>query len=207
MGLGHIDRMDWFSAEAGLSQHKSAVAGTDAVDAALLDRTRPVLDRMDPLDADLLECYFVRGCRQTDLAYLFGCSQATISHRIQAALRRLRLHMTLLEVDEDLLEADLRALPQPPADGHGRRRGPIRVDVMMSYWRGGNQSEAGRDYGLVQSTVSRIVLSGIRILDEAAAAGHPRTAAYAALYRRMQKARVCVLWGRPGRLGMRRRVL
>jgi hypothetical protein len=204
--VGVCEPVELFTNEQALSAHKSATLGTDAVDAALLARLLPLLDQLHPMDADLVELYYVRGCRQTDLAYMFGWSQPGIWYRIHRGVQRLQLLLMRQEIDEDLMWRDLDALPRPlPSTRGGRRHPALDVALLQEYWWTHSQILTGRALGYSQGWVRLRLIWWIRVMDAATKDGHPRTAQYAALFRYMIANRLLlhgINW-KPGHLSRR----
>jgi len=72
-----------------------------------LDKIKAVLDRLPKREADLIRLYYFRGKRQTDIAEIFGITQAAVSYRLQRALKRIRFLVEIPEVTNAQIFKDL----------------------------------------------------------------------------------------------------
>lgn len=66
------------------------------------------LQFLPPREADIIELYFCRRKRQSDIADMFGITQAAVSYRIDRSCKRLRFILGLPQVTEEDMERDLK---------------------------------------------------------------------------------------------------
>lgn len=107
---------------------------SEAEDAPTEDRygladLQPWLDRIPPLEADIVELT-LRGCRQADLATIFDFTQAGISYRLHKAIGRLQFERELENYpSREDMERDLR----PIKDIHRKKHGSD-LDALLIYY-------------------------------------------------------------------------
>jgi DNA-directed RNA polymerase specialized sigma24 family protein len=70
-------------------------------------RIQPLLDRIPEREADLIYLYFIQRKRQLDIATIFGITQAAVSYRLERGLQRIRFLLSIPQVTEEELRADL----------------------------------------------------------------------------------------------------
>lgn len=147
-----IDRIasDYESPVGSLSSHRSDQ------DERLLARLRATIERLDPADADLLELYYLRGCRQRDIAQLFGVTQPTICSRLQTATERLRLALAVPVLDESEVRRDVAGVLDV-----------LSTDILVRYLRTGNQTWVARELGRRQQLVRHRLIRARARLDAA----------------------------------------
>src|SRR5882672_4357831 len=61
--------------------------------AKFLDRLRSFIERVPPLEQDVIDLYFFRNKRQEVIASILGISQQAVSHRMYSAFRRITFMM------------------------------------------------------------------------------------------------------------------
>lgn len=66
-----------------------------------LDKIRDVLDRLPDRETDLIRLYFFRNKKQTDIAEIFGITQAAVSYRIKRALSRIRFLVDMPDLNKN----------------------------------------------------------------------------------------------------------
>ena len=82
--------------------------------ARYLERIRPLLDRIPPIERDVLSLYYFQGKRQDVIGRLLGLSQQAVSHRLHAAHRRIIFMLQQVDVTPEQMAVDLLALlPNP----------------------------------------------------------------------------------------------
>ena len=78
-----------------------------------LDLIQEVFDRLPPREADLIELYYFKGKKQTDIARIFNLTQAAISYRLKRAISRIHFLIEMPVVTtEDLYDQLLDILPE-----------------------------------------------------------------------------------------------
>lgn len=73
----------------------------------------PHLDRLTPQDADILELRFLRGMHQEQIGRIFGIVQSSVSRRITALCKLVRVISSLPAIDAAQAERDLHDLMAP----------------------------------------------------------------------------------------------
>jgi len=121
-------------------------------------RVEPLLDRIPEREADLIFLYFIQKKRQADIATIFGVTQAAISYRLDRGLQRIRFLLSIPQVTEDELRADLpKAFSQQ-----------IDVDILVGMWETTCQSEVASKLGLTQGRVRHRFFKAVKTLEKAA---------------------------------------
>lgn len=77
-----------------------------------LDRIKGLLDRLPPLEADILYLYYFlpNKKRQTDIADIFQITQAAVSYRLKRGLQRINFLLRTPEFDTEVLLEDMREI-------------------------------------------------------------------------------------------------
>lgn len=75
---------------------------------AHLKEVKAVLDRLPEDEADILEQYFFRGKKQTNIAEIFNKTQAAVSYNIKRALQRVRFLVNMPDADKHDVYDDLK---------------------------------------------------------------------------------------------------
>jgi predicted XRE-type DNA-binding protein len=66
-----------------------------------IDKIRSVLDRLPDRETDLIRLYFFMNKKQTDIAEIFGITQAAVSYRIKRALDRIKFLVDMPDLGKD----------------------------------------------------------------------------------------------------------
>jgi len=129
-----------------------------------ISRIKDVLDFIPQWEADLIEMFFFRQMRQTDIAHIFKVSQPTVCYRLQRAAMRIQFILNVPPISEDDLMQDIRD------------SGADEFDAQVIYYmvKTTCQSEAALQIGSTQSMVRHRFLQFILRLDE----NHPCTEKY-----------------------------
>lgn len=106
------------------------------------NRIKPLLDRLPPREADLIELYYGKRKRQTDLAAIFNVTQAAISYRLDRGIQRIRFLLSVPELSDPKIRKDLSRLFEP-----------TDVNVLVGMWQTTCQSEVASRLGLTQARV------------------------------------------------------
>ena len=78
-----------------------------------LNKIRDVLNRLPDRETDLIKLYFFRDKKQTDIAEIFGITQAAVSYRIKRALSRIRFLVDMPNLDKfDVYEILIDIMPE-----------------------------------------------------------------------------------------------
>lgn len=172
-------------------------------------RIAPLLDRIPPIEADYIELSYVRGKSQRDIATIFGVTQQAVSYRLERAIDRIKYLLSIPQVTEEELRADLseilptevpctlcarpkkrksKAPPALPAPGQVCRvcrdtRGYlIDVAIMTGMWRTTCQSAVAEDLNISQDRVRRRYDAAVAIIEQAAERD-PKRLSYSRLFR------------------------
>lgn len=121
-------------------------------------RVEALLDRIPEREADLIFLYYILKKRQADIAAIFEVTQAAISYRLDRGLQRIKFLLSIPEVTEDDLRADLpEILPQQ-----------IDVDILIGMWQTTCQSEVASKLGLTQGRVRHRFFKAVKVIEDAA---------------------------------------
>lgn len=150
----------------------------------------PLLDRIPDKEADFIYLYFIQRKRQLDIATIFGITQAAVSYRLERGIQRIRFLLSILQITEEELRADLpevfpTSFPCPKcSSGKGAVKAASRtadcsvcagtgtflidVSILVGMWRTTCQSEVAKTLGLTQGRVRHRFFKAVEILREAA---------------------------------------
>lgn len=120
-------------------------------------RIRPLLDRIPQREADLIYLYYIQKKRQADIAEIFGVTQAAISYRLDRGLQRIKFLLSIPQVTEEELRADLADIFMA-----------IDVDILVGMWQTTCQSEVATQLGLTQGRVRHRFFKSVSLLKDAA---------------------------------------
>jgi len=123
-------------------------------DARFLDRLYTFLDRIPPLERDVIELYFYKNKRQETIARMLHLSQQTVSHRMYSAFRRIIFMMEQPEVTGLRMRADLKALLP----------NPFTVNVLCDFALTSSQTTTAKNLGVIQQRVYRHLNAAMRRL-------------------------------------------
>ncbi len=149
-------------------------------------RIVPLLDRIPSKEADLIYLYFIQRKRQLDIATIFGITQAAVSYRLERGIQRIKFLISIPQVTEEELRADLPAIfptlsPCPKCEGSPNKAIPtcpvcegegsmlIDVAILVGMWRTTCQSEVANRLGLTQGRVRHRFFKAVEALQVAAA--------------------------------------
>lgn len=126
-----------------------------------------VLDKLPPIEADMVWLWF-HGKGQTDIATIFGMTQAAVSYRIMRATKRLQyfIQVQSLFTPEDI-ERDLR--------------GEIRdldVEILKVSWMCTSQTVTAKTLGMSQGRVRHRLFKCVRFTLPKIAAEDPKLEVY-----------------------------
>lgn len=116
-----------------------------------------LLGGLPPMEADIVRLYYFFGKRQTDIAEIFGFTQAAISYRLKRATARIRFLLEMPDLDINVLRRDLQqVLSVQDAE--------IFVQMALSTC----QSEVAQVLQISQGMVRHRFLKRLRVLSVAA---------------------------------------
>ncbi|MCB9584567.1 MAG: hypothetical protein H6718_04185 [Polyangiaceae bacterium] len=121
-------------------------------------KIEPLLDRLPEREADIVQLYFQLGKKQSEIAGVFGITQAAVSYRLQRAVRRLKFYVDMPTFDPQELRADLMTvIPETPI-----------VDVLVSIADTSCQSATAEELRVTQGSVRARLMTGTRRLKKIA---------------------------------------
>lgn len=105
-----------FSIEDGLAFMNSTSERVSEATARQIEKVRKILDILPAREADILELYYFNGLRQMHIANIFGCSQPTVSYRLQRATARILFLLRLPDIEEDEIRGTLSEVLEDDLD-------------------------------------------------------------------------------------------
>lgn len=72
-----------------------------------LEKIKAVMDLLPDRETDLVDLYFFKGKKQTDIAEVFDITQAAVSYRLKRAMQRIRFLVELPDATKDDVYEDL----------------------------------------------------------------------------------------------------
>jgi len=125
--------------------------------AAKIAQLEPMLKRLPKREQDLLFMHFIMKKKQTELGLIFNRTQASISYRINKAVRRLQFLFSIPVVSEQDIERDLSPVFE-------------RKDIliMVGMFQHTCQTQVARDLGENQCYIRHRFHKNIRILEQRA---------------------------------------
>lgn len=111
-----------------------------------LERLESVIEhmgRISPVEADMIELHILKGVPQSSLGKIFGYTQPNIHYRVNRAMERLRVLLTIPVFTEAYLQENLSRYFSDKKD--------IRVMVLLYLYS--SQSHAAREIGESQGKV------------------------------------------------------
>jgi predicted transcriptional regulator len=124
--------------------------------ARFLDRVQPLLDRVPPVERDVVELYYWAGKKQDVIGRLLGLSQQAVSHRLHSAYRRIIFMLQQQEVAPGQMATDLRRLI-PNA---------FTVKVLCDFAATSSQTVTAKRLGVPQQRICWHLNAGLKVLRE-----------------------------------------
>lgn len=81
-------------------------------------KVKQIMDELPAFEADIVELYYFRDRKQTEIAKLFRVRQPTIHYRLRKASERIRFILDMPDVDPDKMRADLEKVLDDPVNVH-----------------------------------------------------------------------------------------
>jgi DNA-directed RNA polymerase specialized sigma24 family protein len=144
-------------------------------------RIAPLLDRIPDREADLIFLYFIEKKRQADIATIFGVTQAAISYRLDRGIQRLKFLLSIPQMTEEELRADLPEIFPTRLDcpncehaaGNclicmGSKQILVDVEILVGMWMTTCQSEVASKLGLTQGRVRHRFFKAVQTLEDMA---------------------------------------
>lgn len=124
--------------------------------ARFLDRLRALLERIPPVERDIIELHFFKGKTQEMIARLLGVTQQAVSHRMYTAFRRITFMLEQPDVSRDQMHADLTVMIT----------NPTTVAVLCDFALTSSQTATARNVGLPQQRVNWHLMAGMKALQQ-----------------------------------------
>lgn len=141
-----------FALEDGMAYMASIFTEPTDEDLAQIEAIRELMESLPPREADFVDLYYFKRKKQTEIAFIFDCSQPTVCYRLQRATSRIQFLLQLPQVSESDLLLDMRAFLSDPQD----------VRIMHLMWQTTCQSEAAKELGVSQGLVRHRFLRSIK---------------------------------------------
>lgn len=141
-----------YALEDGMAYMASIFTEPTDEDLAQIEAIQGLMDSLPPREADFVDLYYFKRKKQTEIAYIFGCSQPTVCYRLQRATSRIQFLLQLPQVAEEDLLRDMGLFLPDPQD----------VRIMHLMWRTTCQSEAAKELGVSQGLVRHRFLRTIK---------------------------------------------
>lgn len=119
-----------------------------------LDRIHAVLNRLPDREADLVRLYFFKNKKQTDIAEIFGITQAAVSYRLNRAAARLRFLIEMPNIEK----AEVNKMLEDAFPAH------MDVRVFSEMYDSTCQSEVAGILEITQGMVRHRFIKGLRQL-------------------------------------------
>lgn len=124
-----------------------------------LPRLRAMLDRIPPVERDVIELYYFHDKKQDVIARMLNLSQQAVSHRLHSAYRRIIFMLEQPEVDPVQMQRDLSALIA----------NEFTVRVLCDFATTSSQTVTARRLGVPQQRICWHLNAGLKVLSESAA--------------------------------------
>lgn len=122
------------------------------------NQVKPLLDKIPDREADIVFMYYILKKKQADIAEIFGVTQAAISYRLDRGIQRIRFLLSIPQVTEEEMRADLPRVFQD-----------IDVNILIGMWQTTCQSEVASRLGLTQGRVRHRFFVAVKQLEKKAA--------------------------------------
>jgi predicted transcriptional regulator len=121
-----------------------------------LTRLRLLLDRIPPVERDVIELYYFHDKRQDVIARMLHLSQQAVSHRLHSAYRRITFLLEQPEVSAPQMQRDLTALLP----------NTFTVRVFCDFAVTSSQTVTARRLGVPQQRICWHLNAGLKVLRE-----------------------------------------
>jgi DNA-directed RNA polymerase specialized sigma24 family protein len=119
-----------------------------------VNQIREIMELLPPREADFIDLYFFKRCKQTDIATIFAVSQPTVCYRLQRATARIQFLLNLPSVEEDQMVQDLSQVLSDDLD----------VKIMVLMHKTTCQSEVAKELDVSQGLVRHRFIRSIEKL-------------------------------------------
>jgi hypothetical protein len=113
----------------------------------------PLLERLPELEADFVFLYFQANKKQSDIAKIFGCTQAAVSYRLKKAVRRIKFLLSIPKYTEEEMRGDL-----------GLIMNELDVEILVGMYQTTCQSWVADRLGLSQGLVRHRFFKNLGLL-------------------------------------------
>jgi DNA-directed RNA polymerase specialized sigma24 family protein len=120
------------------------------------NQVKPLLDKIPDREADIVYLYFILKKKQADIAEIFGVTQAAISYRLDRGIQRIRFLLSIPQLTEEEMRADLPNVPFKEID----------VNILVGMWETTCQSEVASRLGLTQGRVRHRFFVAVKALEK-----------------------------------------
>lgn len=141
-----------FSVEDGMAYMASIFTEPTDDDLEKIEVIRGIMESLPAREADFVDLYYFKRKKQTEIAFIFDCSQPTVCYRLQRATARIQFLLQLPRVEEAALLRDMRAFLKDDLD----------VQIMHLMWQTTCQSEAAKRLGVSQGLVRHRFMRSIK---------------------------------------------
>jgi len=148
ISLDPMEMENCFSTDDAL-QHKTVSFFNDLK----VDSVRDLMAKLPDLEADFVYLYFEANKKQSDIAEIFGCTQAAVSYRLKKAVKRIQFLLSLPQVTEAEMIQDLKKIMSI-----------TDVDILMGMYHTTCQSWVAENLGLSQGLVRHRFFKSIKAL-------------------------------------------
>ncbi len=124
--------------------------------AKFLDRVRALLDRIPPVERDVVELYYWGNKKQDVIGRLLGLSQQAVSHRLHSAYRRIIFLLQQQEVAAPQMQRDLALLLS----------NNFTVKVLCDFAVTSSQTVTAKRLGVPQQRICWHLNAGLKALRE-----------------------------------------
>lgn len=149
------DQLDQFTEENVVNNFYEVPDDTDIKTVIKKEDLKLLIDRLPPIEADMLEMYFFGQKFQADIGDLFNVSQGAVSYKIRRALERIRFLMKCPVVDIDKMAEDLKDVL--PYENSSKFKNTIcdnlYLHIMIRVYETSCQSVVAEELGVFQNRV------------------------------------------------------
>ena len=150
-----------FSNEHSLASLPTTRVELSEVDQSRLEIILEQMERISPVEADLVELHFLRGVPQGILGQIFGYTQPNVHYRLERGKKRLKALPNLPIYELDVLEKRLRGYLTDPKD----------IKVMVLIYKYSSQSKVAEIVGESQGKVRYRFLRCLKSLSNSPSMG------------------------------------
>lgn len=135
--------------------------------AAQIEQVTKILESLPPKEADFVDLYYFKHCKQTDIAAIFNVSQPTVCYRLRRAADRIKFLMKFPVINATIMAQELATCLEDPTD----------VKIMVLMYDSTCQSAVAKELGVSQGLVRHRFLRSLRKLKNS-----PRMEKYVGLF-------------------------